>query len=81
MKRTELLNQIQQYDFAMQEASLYLNAYPNNQEALRYYHHYQALSKEAKKMYEEAYGPFTNRNNEMDHWTYVNGPWPWEGEK
>lgn len=80
MKRSELLNQIQQYDFALQEAALFLNAYPNDREALRYYHQYQALSAEAKKAYEKAYGPLTNREETGNRWTYVNEPWPWERE-
>lgn len=81
MNRKELLNLIQQYDFALQEASLYLNAYPNNKEALQYYHHYQASSKEAKEKYEKVYGPLTNRDNNANQWTYVNEPWPWIKEE
>lgn len=79
-KQKELLSQIQQYDFALQEASLYLNAYPKDGEALAYYHQYEAMSKQAKQQYEAAYGPLTNRNNSGDRWTYVYAPWPWEKE-
>ena len=36
----------------------------------------------AKAKYEECYGPLTIEgvDTEKDGWSWINGPWPWEGE-
>lgn len=80
MKRTELLRNIQVYDFAMQETALFLNSHPDDRSALQYYREYRNLRKQATDLYEKCFGPLTNRGPVTNAWTYVYGPWPWESE-
>lgn len=80
MKRKELMRKIQVYDFAMQEAALYLNSHPDDQNALQYYHEYETLRKQATELYEKCFGPLTNRSDISNVWSYVYEPWPWESE-
>lgn len=50
-------------------------------EALDYYHHYQDIYKQALKEYQECYGPINQKDVTQDnYWTWVQTPWPWEGE-
>lgn len=74
-----LLDNIQKYDFALQEANLFLISHPDDKSAMAYYQHFKALLQHAKQQYEHEYGPLTSRSNESDKWKYVYGPWPWEG--
>ncbi len=78
-KEKELLASIQKYDFAIQEASLYLISHPNDQSAMAYYQHYRDLKQQAQEEYEQCFGPLTSRSNLSKDWKYVYGPWPWEG--
>ena len=47
-EREKLLRQIREYSFAMLDAALYLDAYPDNAEALAYYENYRDLLKQSK---------------------------------
>lgn len=76
----KLLHQLQSYDFALQEAALFLNSHPNDQQALAYYNDIQACSQELTRQYEKQYGPLTNKTNSGSEWDYIHGKWPWEGE-
>lgn len=78
MNRIELMKELQMFDFAVQEAVLFLNSHPNDQKALAYYRKYEDLRKQAKEEYERNFGPLTNRTNVEDNWQYIEGPWPWE---
>lgn len=66
-------------DFALQETVLYLDAYPQSRQALRYYH---KLIKEREQLmadYQSHCGPLTMYGNaNQNDWDWVKGPWPWE---
>lgn len=80
-EREELLHLIQTFDFAIQEAALYLDSHPCSKIAMRYYQHYKHLSEKATREYEECYGPLTNKSNDNRcKWQWINDPWPWEQE-
>lgn len=79
MNQNELLEQLQIYDFALQEAALFLNSHPEDANALNYYHIVQDASKQLRNQYQAQYGPFSNRENDENKWMYINGKWPWEG--
>jgi spore coat protein JB len=67
-------------DFALWETVLYLDAYPNDKEALASFY---KLRDEAEKLtleYEAKYGTLTAFGNEGDSWQWTKGPWPWESE-
>lgn len=77
----ELQNKLRAIDFALVEVALYLDAYPDNCEALAYYH---KLMKEREALAEEmskTYGPLNHRDNRsQSSWQWVQTPWPWEHE-
>lgn len=81
--RQRLLNQIRSYKFALTDLNLYLDTHPNNVEVINLYNNYLNEEKKLCNEYEKMYGPITlessylNKNN----WVWINGPWPWEGDK
>ena len=73
-----LMNRIRTVDFALNETVLYLDAYPESAEAMKYY---QALVKERAQLmdaYERECGPVTMYGNIGNTWDWLRGPWPWE---
>ncbi len=75
-----LLNQWQQYNFALTELNLYLDNYPNDTNAIRLFNNYNNILKQITQKYESMYGPLTvDTNNMSNNWTWINSPWPWEG--
>jgi spore coat protein JB len=80
-EREKLLKQVQICDFAISEAALYLDGYPKNKQALKYYRKYVELREKAVASYEEKYGPLMQGANKSENeWQWINNPWPWEGE-
>ena len=77
--RERLLRAYQAYSFAIYDILLYLDAYPDNREALESYNKYQRLASKAKAEYESRFGPIT-QPFEAKSWDWVNGPWPWQME-
>lgn len=76
----KIKERLQKIDFSMIDTILYLDAYPNNCEALKYYH----KLKEERKVLADALSqscdrPITNfEHASTDEWVWVDGPWPWE---
>ena len=68
-------------EFAITEIVLYLDAYPECNQALEYYHR---LIEERELLLESinsACGPLTHFNNiSKESWQWSNGPWPWKYE-
>ena len=79
--RNELMNKINQYSFAMNEANLFLDTHPFDQEALAYFQKYRELRIESVKEYAKYYAPLCIDYAVCDKtpWSWVNEPWPWEG--
>lgn len=80
--RKTLLREIQQLHFMMIETALYLNVQNECTEALENFCEYQRKYKEVKEKYESCYGPLSYNGVDVknDGWSWVCGPWPWEGE-
>ena len=71
---------IQEVSFAIDDVVLYLDTHPYDEEALKYYKKYKKLYHEASEEYTQCYGPLQTSNVIADdRWTWVEGPWPWEG--
>ena len=66
-------------DFALYELVLYLDAYPDCQDALDMYHKLLCRQKELTAEYESACGPLTAFGN-VSHtsWDWIDKPFPWE---
>ena len=75
----KLLAQIRAVDFALYELVLYLDAYPDCQDALDMYHKLLCRQKELTAEYESACGPLTAFGN-VSHtsWDWIDKPFPWE---
>lgn len=73
-----LMRQIQIYSFAVYEAVLYLDSYPDDKRALAYYNKKRARLDELRSHYEKRYGPLTPYDNEGDDWKWTANAWPWE---
>ncbi|MBQ9805800.1 MAG: spore coat protein CotJB [Clostridia bacterium] len=68
-------------DFAIQETVLYLDAYPDNRQALEYYHRLIEERRAAMTEYENGCGPVTMYGNtDRQHWHWIDSPWPWEAD-
>lgn len=77
----ELLKAIQMYDFYLVELNLYLDTHPQCQKALKKFNEINKKRSEAYKTYIEKYGPLKATDNiNENYFTWVNDPWPWEGE-
>lgn len=81
-ERRELLRKIQQLNFMMVEAGLFLDNQYDCEEANETFAKYRKLYTEAKAEYEEKFGPLSYEgvNTKCDGWSWIRGPWPWEGE-
>lgn len=79
--RKELMDKINQYSFAMNEANLFLDTHPFDAEALAYFQKHRELRVEAVKEYAKYYAPLAIDYAVCDKtpWSWVNEPWPWEG--
>lgn len=81
-ERAEALRKIQQLNFAMIELGLFLNNQPDCEEALALYDKVKRMYDDMREKYELCYGPLSYEgiNTEKDRWSWIAGPWPWEGE-
>ena len=79
--RKELMDKINLYSFAMNEANLFLDTHPYDTEALAYFQKYRDLRVEAVKEYAKHYAPLAIDYAVCDKtpFSWVNEPWPWEG--
>ena len=69
------------YSFCLMEITLYLDTHPFCKDGLAFYKKYRDLMNSAIEMYTEKYGPLSPHNVPADsHWTWAEGPWPWEME-
>lgn len=76
-----LLRKVYEASFAVDDVSLYLDTHPDDQDALNYYQYVSELRKQAMDAYEAQCGPLMIDEVRSDnYWTWVNNPWPWEGE-
>lgn len=74
-----LLEKLRAVDFAIQETVLFLDAYPENHQALSYYHRLMEERTRLMTEYETRYGPLTMySNHSKTSWDWIEGPWPWE---
>ncbi|NBK97148.1 MAG: spore coat protein CotJB [Erysipelotrichia bacterium] len=80
--KQQLLKEIMMYDFALQEASLFLDLHKEDPEAKKYYDCNKKLLQMSKQEYERYYGLLSNRSiYNQDYASYVETRWPWENEE
>ena len=74
-----LLRQIQEIDFALMDTKLFLDAYPDNMEAMKYFNELLETRNTAAAAYRAQCGPLIAYERiDNNAWLWINGPWPWE---
>lgn len=76
MYRDETLMQISKLDFCIQEATLFLDTHPDDQEAMKYYDEGMKRLLKMKETYLKNGGALTNRDGKNLK-NYINEPFPW----
>lgn len=79
--KKELMDKINQYSFAVNEATLFLDTHPYDAEALFYFEKYRELRVEAMKDYAKYYAPLAIDYAVCDKtpFSWATEPFPWEG--
>ena len=76
-----LKRRIGAYRFAVWEMMLYLATHPDCTAALEKLREFQAITGRLVEEYEQQYGPLVLTSDDVrgERWSWVDGPWPWEG--
>lgn len=93
-ERTQLLKQINEVSFAVNDITLYLDTHPLDLDAMNYFSEMSKQRKQLLETYQKEFEPLTidcacpESNNQSQtetryvgerHWTWTDGPLPWEG--
>lgn len=78
--RRELLEQINQLSFAMDDTKLFLDTHPCSVQALEYFDQLKQRRIQALNEYAKYYGPLTldTADSSADCWRWIQEPWPWQ---
>jgi spore coat protein JB len=76
----ELLQRLQEADFALVELNLYLDTHPNDEAAIAQYNHLVQQRWMLAQEFEKAYGPLMNFGHSFVRcpWNWNDTPWPWQ---
>ena len=78
--KDQLMRQICQAGFAMDDAKLFLDTHPCDETALSYYKQANAIYRDAVASYTAQFGSLTAPDSaSAAYWNWVEGPWPCEG--
>lgn len=77
--KSQLMKQINEASFAMDDVTLFLDTHPDNMEALQYYKNVAAMRRNAMAAYQQQYGPLMIDQVTGNGWTWETEIWPWEG--
>lgn len=79
--RRELLQYINEVSFAVDDAKLFLDTHPCDQNAMNFLYENNKKRNQALLEYAAAYGPLTIHSvnaDDSDRWAWINEPWPWQ---
>lgn len=74
-----LLLKIYQYDFALNDLSLYLDLHPEDKDVYKVFKGYTEELDNLVKKYEHEYGPMELDNSNYNDYLWEEGPWPFIG--
>ncbi len=77
--RQNLMTQIYEASFAMDDVQLYLDTHPHDAAAIDYYKKVTAMRKQALSAYQSQFGPLLVDDVHGTCWDWVTEKWPWEG--
>lgn len=81
MNKTDLLKQIQKYNFAAYDMLLYLDTHADDKKAFEIFKTLVSKTKELKNEYESTFGPLSPMSAaKSDSFNWLKSPWPWEKE-
>lgn len=75
--RSEMLQNIMCYKFAVNDLALYLDTHPEDQKALCLHREYCKVLKDLTDKYQKVFGPLTIEFP-CNKWRWIEQPWPWE---
>ena len=79
--RSELMQTIRMYDFALYDLMLYLDTHPNCRRAAMQFEQYRQKRAAAAEEYVQNYGAFKALQTDTSkRWSWGDGPYPWEKE-
>ena len=76
-ERKELLMQIREVKFSINDLALYLDTHPNDRNALNLHNQYSQNLRKLTDQYQRKYGPLTIECP-CNKWRWIDLPWPWE---
>ena len=79
-EREMLLKKIGTYKFAITDIDIFLDTHPGDTEMLSRRNRYEEELKPLVRQYEAQFGPLTKRDNQVNTWSWVKDPWPWDME-
>ena len=74
-----LLLKIYQYDFALNDLSLYLDLHPEDMDVYRVFKKYTEEQRKCVDVYEKKYGPMELDESNYSNYLWYEGPWPFIG--
>lgn len=79
--KNDLMKELQTVSFVMDDIRLFLDTHPFETDALTNYESFKTQRNQTLAEYSKFYGPLLAYDVAEDsHWTWVEQPWPWEGE-
>lgn len=79
--RKELLREINEASFAVDDVKLFMDTHPCDEEAMNYFQECSQRRSELMKKYSKMYGPLTVDYADMscmEQWNWICEPWPWQ---
>lgn len=78
--RREMLDQINQISFAIDDTKLFLDTHPCHTQALEHFDQLKQRRIQALREYAKYYGPITldTADDSADDWRWIQEPWPWQ---
>ncbi len=75
------MKKLQAVSFALDDLRLFLDTHPFEKEALSSFENFKKQRTQILEDYETNFGPILPYCvKEENQWTWVDSPWPWEGE-
>ena len=81
MSKTDMLKEIQEYNFAAYDMLLYLDTHPDDKKAFEIFKSFVEKTKALTKEYEKNFGPLCAKSAAgFSTFRWLESPWPWERE-
>ena len=73
----QMLMQIRELKFSVNDLALYLDTHPNDKRAIRLHNEYSNQLRNLTDEYQRKFGPLTIECP-CNKWRWIDLPWPWE---